>query len=86
MIGWVEYKYKYKSDSIYIHLYIYIFIYLFIHLSRTERGTYYALDLGGTNLRVLRVHLHGQQSSVLEHEVERQPIPEHLMTSTSKVT
>lgn len=50
----------------------------------TEKGTYYALDLGGTNFRVLRVHLHGQQSSVLEHEVERQPIPQHLMTSTSK--
>ncbi|KAG4973611.1 hypothetical protein JHK87_030432 [Glycine soja] len=51
----------------------------------TEKGTYYALDLGGTNFRVLRVHLHGQQSSVLEHEVERQPIPQHLMTSTSEV-
>ncbi|TKY67802.1 Hexokinase-3 protein [Spatholobus suberectus] len=50
----------------------------------TETGTYYALDLGGTNFRVLRVHLHGQQSSVLEHEVERQPIPQHLMTSTSE--
>ncbi|XP_028187513.1 hexokinase-3-like [Glycine soja] len=50
----------------------------------TEKGTYYALDLGGTNFRVLRVHLHGQQSSVLEHEVERQPIPQHLMTSTSE--
>ncbi|KAG5118159.1 hypothetical protein JHK82_032579 [Glycine max] len=50
----------------------------------TEKGTYYALDLGGTNFRVLRVHLHGQQSSVLEHEVERQPIPQNLMTSTSQ--
>ncbi|KAL2329197.1 hypothetical protein Fmac_022624 [Flemingia macrophylla] len=50
----------------------------------TEKGTYYALHLGGTNFRVLRVHLHGQQSSLLEHEVERQPIPQHLMTSTSE--
>ncbi|XLR22716.1 hypothetical protein HN51_068963 [Arachis hypogaea] len=50
----------------------------------TERGTYYALHLGGTNFRVLRVHLNGQRSSVLEHDVERQPIPEHLMTSTSE--
>ncbi|KAK7341263.1 hypothetical protein VNO80_24189 [Phaseolus coccineus] len=50
----------------------------------TEKGIYYALDLGGTNFRVLRVHLHDQQSSVLEHEVERQPIPQHLMTSTGK--
>ncbi|XP_028758878.1 hexokinase-3-like [Neltuma alba] len=50
----------------------------------TERGTYYALDLGGTYFRVLRVHLGGQRRPVLEHEVERQPIPQHLMTSTSE--
>ncbi|XP_061374117.1 hexokinase-3-like isoform X1 [Gastrolobium bilobum] len=50
----------------------------------TERGTYYALHLGGTNFRVSRVHLSGQPSSVFEHEVERQPIPLHLMTSTSE--
>ncbi|KAE9612861.1 putative hexokinase [Lupinus albus] len=52
--------------------------------SGTERGTYYALHLGGTNFRVLRVHLDGQRSSISEHEVERQPIPPHLMTSTSE--
>ncbi|KAK7307916.1 hypothetical protein VNO77_41392 [Canavalia gladiata] len=50
----------------------------------TEKGTYFALHLGGTNFRVLRVHLSGQQSSDLEHEVERQPIPLHVMTSTSE--
>jgi len=55
-------------------------------LIRTEKGIYYALHLGGTNFRVLRVHLRDEQSSVLEHEVERQPIPQHLMTSTGKVT
>ncbi|XP_057450100.1 hexokinase-3-like [Lotus japonicus] len=47
----------------------------------TERGTYYALHLGGTNFRVSRVHLSGQSCSALEHEVERQPIPQPLMTS-----
>lgn len=50
----------------------------------TEKGPYYALHLGGTNFRVTRVHLSGQPSPVLEHEVERQPIPPHLMTGTSK--
>ncbi|KHN25630.1 Hexokinase-3 [Glycine soja] len=50
----------------------------------TERGTYYALHLGGTNFRVLRVQLNGQPSSDFEHEVERQPIPQHVMTSTSE--
>ncbi|XP_010246625.1 PREDICTED: hexokinase-3-like [Nelumbo nucifera] len=49
-----------------------------------EKGTYYALDLGGTNFRVLRVQLGGKNSLILGHEVERQPIPEHLMTSTSE--
>lgn len=73
MIAWI----KYLSVIFMISCYSFI---------RTEKGTYYALDLGGTNLRVLRVHLHGQQSSVLQHEVERQPIPQHLMTSTSEVT
>ncbi|KAL1555212.1 Hexokinase-3 [Salvia divinorum] len=47
-----------------------------------EKGIYYALDLGGTNFRVLRVNLGGQRSTILDHDVERQPIPQHLMTST----
>ncbi|XP_027180725.1 hexokinase-3-like isoform X1 [Coffea eugenioides] len=51
----------------------------------SERGVYYGLDLGGTNFRVLRVQLGGQRSAILEPGVERQPIPEHLMTSTSEV-
>ncbi|XP_042481311.1 hexokinase-3-like [Macadamia integrifolia] len=49
-----------------------------------EEGTYYALDLGGTNFRVLRVQLGGKESKIIEQEVERQPIPQHLMTSTSE--
>ncbi|GAV65038.1 Hexokinase_1 domain-containing protein/Hexokinase_2 domain-containing protein [Cephalotus follicularis] len=48
-----------------------------------EKGNCYALDLGGTNFRVLRVKLGGQRSSILARDVERQPIPQHLMTSTS---
>ncbi|KAK2979198.1 hypothetical protein RJ640_024640, partial [Escallonia rubra] len=51
----------------------------------SEKGTYYALDLGGTNFRVLRVQLRGQRSDNLEHTVDRQAIPQHLMTSTSEV-
>ncbi|KAJ6823744.1 hexokinase-3-like [Iris pallida] len=49
-----------------------------------EKGTYYALDLGGTNFRVLRVQLGGRRSTVIRHQVERQPIPQHLMISTSE--
>ncbi|XP_040995024.1 hexokinase-3-like isoform X6 [Juglans microcarpa x Juglans regia] len=51
----------------------------------SEKGTYYALDVGGTNFRVLRVQLGGQRSSILEPHVEQQAIPPHLMTSTSEV-
>ncbi|PNT56616.1 hypothetical protein POPTR_001G254800v4 [Populus trichocarpa] len=50
----------------------------------SEIGTYYALDLGGTNFRVLRIQLGGRRSSILSQDVERQPIPQHLMTSTSE--
>ncbi|KAH7515176.1 hypothetical protein JRO89_XSUnG0165100 [Xanthoceras sorbifolium] len=52
--------------------------------SGNEKGTYYALDLGGTNFRVLRVQLGGFRSSILDKDVERQAIPQHLMTGTSK--
>ncbi|KAJ0020804.1 hypothetical protein Pint_30979 [Pistacia integerrima] len=52
--------------------------------SGSEKGTYYALDLGGTNFRVLRVLLGGQRSSILAKDVERQPIPPHLMSGTSE--
>lgn len=48
-----------------------------------EKGTFYALHLGGTNFRVLRVQLGGQRSAIIGHDVDRQPIPEPLMTSTS---
>ncbi|XP_074321256.1 hexokinase-3-like [Silene latifolia] len=50
----------------------------------SERGVYYALDLGGTNFRVLRVQLGGRRSSIVRQDVERKPIPEHLMTSSSE--
>ncbi|OAY48483.1 hexokinase-3 [Manihot esculenta] len=50
----------------------------------SEVGTYYALDLGGTNFRVLRVQLGGRLSSILSKDVELQPIPQHLMRSTSE--
>ncbi|XP_040992802.1 hexokinase-3-like isoform X2 [Juglans microcarpa x Juglans regia] len=56
----------------------------FASFKRSEKGTYYALDLGGTNFRVLRVQLGGQRSSIMEQHVERQLIPQHLMTSTSE--
>ncbi|KAJ9164317.1 hypothetical protein P3X46_023912 [Hevea brasiliensis] len=50
----------------------------------SEVGTYYALDLGGTNFRVLRAELGGRRSSILSKDVELQPIPQHLMRSTSE--
>ncbi|CAN1751050.1 At1g50460 [Linum perenne] len=50
----------------------------------SEIGTYYALDLGGTNFRVLRVQLGGTRSSILSKDIKRQPIPQHLMTGTSE--
>lgn len=58
---------------------------LLFSLFRSEKGSFYALDLGGTNFRVLRVHLDGQRSLNLKHDVERRPIPQNLMTGTPEV-
>ncbi|XP_072958973.1 hexokinase-3-like [Typha angustifolia] len=49
-----------------------------------EEGIYYALDLGGTNFRVLRVQLGGKVSRILNHQVESQPVPQELMNGTSE--
>lgn len=58
----------------------------FFSCCRGEIGTYYALDLGSVNIRMVQVQLGGRRSSIISKDVEIQPIPEHLMTSTSEVT
>ncbi|XP_022756214.1 hexokinase-3-like [Durio zibethinus] len=54
-----------------------------IFFIRSEKGTFYALDLGDTNFRVLRVELGGQRSS-LHPDVEQHPIPNLLMSGRSE--
>ncbi|KAM2407503.1 hypothetical protein ACFX1X_026672 [Malus domestica] len=49
-----------------------------------EKGLFYALDLGGTNFRVLRVQLGGKDKHVVKQESEEVSIPPHLMTGTSE--
>lgn len=53
-------------------------------LYRNERGLYYAVDLGGTNFRVLRVQLGGLQERVIKQEYEEVAIPPELMLGTSQ--
>ncbi|KAF7813883.1 hexokinase-1-like [Senna tora] len=48
-----------------------------------EKGLFYALDLGGTNFRVLRVQLGGKEEGVVNQEFEEVSIPPHLMTGSS---
>ncbi|XP_068636784.1 hexokinase-1-like [Aristolochia californica] len=48
-----------------------------------EKGLFYALDLGGTNFRVLRVQLGGRKERVIKQEFTEVSIPPHLMTETS---
>ncbi|XP_057967363.1 hexokinase-1-like [Malania oleifera] len=48
-----------------------------------ENGLFYALDLGGTNFRVLRVQLGGKDLHVVKQEFEEVSIPPHLMVGTS---
>ena len=46
---------------------------------------FYALDLGGTNFRVLRVQLGGKVERVIATESEQVSIPQELMFATSEV-
>ncbi|XP_042481922.1 hexokinase-1-like [Macadamia integrifolia] len=48
-----------------------------------EKGLFYALDLGGTNFRVLRVQLGGKEGRVVKQEFTEVSIPPHLMLGTS---
>ncbi|XXG64334.1 hypothetical protein AAC387_Pa05g2316 [Persea americana] len=48
-----------------------------------EEGLFYALDLGGTNFRVLRVQLGGKDGRVVKQEFTEVSIPLHLMTGTA---
>ncbi|KAK4483637.1 hypothetical protein RD792_010838 [Penstemon davidsonii] len=47
-----------------------------------ETGLFYALDLGGTNFRVMRVQLGGKEG-VIKQESEEVSIPPHLMVGSS---
>ncbi|KAM7517261.1 hypothetical protein LguiA_006844 [Lonicera macranthoides] len=49
-----------------------------------EKGLFYALDLGGTNFRVLRVQLGGKDERVIATEFEQMSIPQDLMFGTSE--
>ncbi|KAG6388446.1 hypothetical protein SASPL_149872 [Salvia splendens] len=49
-----------------------------------ENGLYYALDLGGTNFRVMRVQLGGKEGRVVATEFDQVPIPHELMFATSE--
>lgn len=53
---------------------------------RDEQGFFYALDLGGTNFRVMRVLLGGKQDRVVKQEFEEVSIPPPLMTGRSDVS
>ncbi|KAJ6412021.1 hypothetical protein OIU84_005152 [Salix udensis] len=52
--------------------------------SGNEKGLFYALDLGGTNFRALRVQLGGKQDRVVATEFEQLSIPQELMFGTSE--
>ncbi|OIW16925.1 hypothetical protein TanjilG_00134 [Lupinus angustifolius] len=58
----------------------------FVHNLPTgnEKGLFYALDLGGTNFRVLRVQLGGKEGGIISQEFTEVSIPPSLMVGTSK--
>lgn len=57
-----------------------------LYFERNEKGLFYALDLGGTNFRVLRVQLGGKEERVIDTEFEQVSIPQDLMFGTSEVS
>ncbi|XP_060209857.1 hexokinase-2 isoform X1 [Lycium barbarum] len=48
-----------------------------------EQGLFYALDLGGTNFRVMRVQLGGKEKRIGKHEVKQVSIPKNIMAGSS---
>lgn len=59
--------------------------YFLLFCFSAEVGVYYALDLGGTNFRVLRVQLGGTNGGVVDQEFAEVSIPPNLMVGTSQV-
>ena len=55
-----------------------------MHFDRDEEGVYYAIDLGGTDFRVLRVEIDAGSTTVINQRVETHAISEELM-GTSQV-
>lgn len=53
---------------------------------RNEEGLFYALDLGGTNFRILRVQLGGKDGGIISQEFTEASIPPNLMVGTSNVS
>ncbi|KAF0907010.1 hypothetical protein E2562_014631 [Oryza meyeriana var. granulata] len=49
-----------------------------------ETGLFYALDLGGTNFRVLRVQLGGKDKRIIDTEFEQVSIPNEIMHGTTE--
>ena len=58
----------------------------FLQIFRDEKGLFYALDLGATNFRVLRVQLGGKDHHVVRQEFDEVSIPPHVMTRSSEVS
>lgn len=56
------------------------------NFNRDEKGLFYALDLGGTNFRVLRFQLGGKDKHIINQEFDEVAIPPHLMTGSSDVS
>ncbi|XP_020593906.1 hexokinase-2-like [Phalaenopsis equestris] len=92
MVPWFVSKQSHKPHGFLHRCYLYIHECFDMEISRIkntkiftykEKGLFYALDLGGTNFRVLRVQLGGRELGVLKQEAEEVSIPPHLMVGSS---
>jgi hexokinase len=73
-------------DKFSMHTLFYICLALvnIAHATRSEEGIYYAIDIGGTCFRFLKVEL-GAGSTIINQKVDHQPIKEELTKGTSEV-
>ncbi|KAI3447041.1 hypothetical protein Pfo_003706 [Paulownia fortunei] len=56
---------------------------LISYVDNLPTGLFYALDLGGTNFRVMRVQLGGKEKGLIKQEFQEVSIPPHLMVGSS---
>lgn len=71
--------YYYRTHVLSSVLFLYIPLRWFSHLFQTEKGDFIALDLGGSNFRILRVKVSHEKKQTVQMESEIYDTPEDII-------